>query len=204
MTRTLFRSLLIALCLTALTSVPARSDSWFKFAGSKKKSKEAAVEVESAPITQVSDDDDDDDCDCIECQRGNKRACRKLARQNKEFAKQARKQTGEVVATGGVACYPALKSSLYPCPKPDVPVEVGQTIITNQAFYPHEMLYPHCYRALYPPYYYENKCFLGCLPFVPQPRLVGTMVTVKYKTCLPFGFKPPQTTTYGGRGNIFR
>src|SRR5262249_19737958 len=47
--------------------------------------------------------------------------------------------------------YPAIQASLYPCPKPDVPLEVGRTIITNPALAPHEMLYCHKYRALYPP-----------------------------------------------------
>lgn len=97
--------------------------------------------------------------------------------------------------TGMGACYPQLNSALYPCPRPDVPVEVGHTLITNQAFYPHEMLWGHEYRALYPPYYYENKCCLSCLPFFPKPCLKGTLVTVKYKTHLGCGFHPPPGAT---------
>lgn len=89
---------------------------------------------------------------------------------------------------------PQIQSSLYPSPVPYVPREVGWTVITNQALAPHEMLYVHEYRALYPPYYYK-KCLGSCLPFVPKPRLKGTMVKVKYNTCLPFGFHPPTAAT---------
>ena len=44
---------------------------------------------------------------------------------------------------------------MYPTPLPNIPYQVGATVLTNQALYPHEMLYAHTYRALYPPYYYE-------------------------------------------------
>lgn len=89
--------------------------------------------------------------------------------------------------------YANIRPALYPCPKPDIPLEVGRTLITNPALAPHEMLYPHCYRALYPPYYYKNTCGLACLPFVPKPCLCGTEVTVQYKSHLGcFGrFYPP-------------
>jgi hypothetical protein len=93
-------------------------------------------------------------------------------------------------ADEGASAPPYITSALYPCPVPYVPREVGYTVITNQALAPHEMLYAHRYRALYPPYYYE-KCCLTCLPFFPQPKLRGTMVKVKYKSCLPWGFHPP-------------
>ena len=43
-------------------------------------------------------------------------------------------------ALGGQGHYPQLDASLYPCPRPDIPAEVGGTLITNAAFYPHEML----------------------------------------------------------------
>ncbi|MBS0265980.1 MAG: hypothetical protein JSS02_28875 [Planctomycetes bacterium] len=89
---------------------------------------------------------------------------------------------------------PQIPSALYPSPVPYVPREVGYTVITNPAFAPHEMLYGHEYRALYPPYYYKKSC-LSCIPFVPQPKLRGTMVKVKYKTCLPWGFHPPSGAT---------
>jgi hypothetical protein len=88
--------------------------------------------------------------------------------------------------------YPPIQASLYPCPKAGVPLEVGRTMITNPALAPHEMLYPHEYRALYPPYYYKNKCGLSCLPFFPKPPLKGTEVTVKYSSCHGlFGWQPP-------------
>jgi hypothetical protein len=86
--------------------------------------------------------------------------------------------------------YPNLDASLYPCPRPDVPAEVGGTIITNSALYPHEMLYPHQYRALYPPFYYKRMVFW------PRYELKGTEVKVKYKSCIsPFSlFSPPVST----------
>lgn len=88
--------------------------------------------------------------------------------------------------------YVPIQASLYPCPRPDIPHEVGYTLITNPAFAPHEMLYCHKYKALYPPYYYHNKCGLSCLPFFPKPKLMGTEVTVKYKSCCGlFSYKPP-------------
>jgi hypothetical protein len=86
---------------------------------------------------------------------------------------------------------PELNSSLYPTPVPYVPREVGWTVITNQALAPHEMLYAHQYRALYGPYYYRKCLGSCCIPFIPKPCLQGTMVKVKYKTCLPWGFQPP-------------
>jgi hypothetical protein len=91
---------------------------------------------------------------------------------------------------------PYLTSSLYPSPVPYVPREVGYTVITNPAFAPHEYLYAHQYRALYPPYYYKKcGCSSCCIPFLPQPCLRGTMVTVKYKTCLPWTYHPPWQAT---------
>jgi hypothetical protein len=87
-------------------------------------------------------------------------------------------------------CYPPIQAPLYPSPRPDVPREVGWTLITSPALAPHEMLYPHTYRALYPPYYYCNKCGLSCIPFFPKPCLRGTEVTVKYRSSC---WKPPCT-----------
>lgn len=93
-------------------------------------------------------------------------------------------------------CYPPINSSLYPSPKADVPREVGWTVYTTPALSPHEMLYAHQYRAMYPPYFYKNTCRLSCLPFVPKPRLKGTVVTVKYKTHYGLcGFTPPACAT---------
>ena len=116
MTLTLKRSMLLALCLTALTANQARSDEW--------------------PAPQYN-------------------------------------------------------SALYPCPVAYVPREVGWTMYTNQAFAPHEMTYAHQYRALYGPYYYRKTIGSYCLPFIPKPCLQGTVVKVKYSTCLPWGFTPP-------------
>ncbi len=44
--------------------------------------------------------------------------------------------------TGG---YPQTGASLYPAPIPGIPHQVGGTAIMNQAFHPHEYLYPHRY-----------------------------------------------------------
>lgn len=112
--------------------------------------------------------------------------------------------------------YPNLDASLYPCPRPNIPAYVGGTQITNSAFYPHEMLYPHRYRALYPPFYYKVKWRYTNTPFgvsplnafglLPWPghyydrarvsqkvELVGTKVDVKYHGSIsPFTlFFPP-------------
>lgn len=93
--------------------------------------------------------------------------------------------------------YPYLNAPLYPYPQPNVPVQVGSTLITNQAFYPQEMLYPHDYQALYPPYYYRVKGRWFATPFgIRQDEnweLLGTKVTVKYRSAIPFwtGFHAP-------------
>lgn len=93
--------------------------------------------------------------------------------------------------------YPYLNAPLYPCPQPHVPVQVGSTLITNQALYPQEMLYPHDYQALYPPYYYKQKGWWIATPFGVKSRdnweLLGTKVTVKYRSAIPFwtGFHAP-------------
>lgn len=93
--------------------------------------------------------------------------------------------------------YPYLNAPLYPSPAQDVPVQVGGTMITNQAFAPHEMLYPHEYRGMYAPYYYKVK---GCWLWTPfgieshdKWELMGTEVKVKYRsTYSPLsGFIPP-------------
>jgi hypothetical protein len=80
--------------------------------------------------------------------------------------------------------YPATNAPLYPVPLPNIPYQTGGTFITNQAFDPHEMLYPHSYRSLYPPYYFEvvgGWKTLPCGVFQGEKwRLRGTVVTVKY------------------------
>ncbi|MGC1275324.1 MAG: hypothetical protein WBC44_16580 [Planctomycetaceae bacterium] len=93
--------------------------------------------------------------------------------------------------------YPYLNAPLYPYPSQNVPVQVGSTLITNQALYPQEMLYPHDYQALYPPYYHRVKGRWFATPFgVRQDEdweLLGTKVTVKYRSAIPFwsGFHAP-------------
>jgi hypothetical protein len=173
----------IALCLTALSASPARSDSWFSFRRAKKK----PADTQTAVGIRADIDDDDDDDDEIQKSRPVQAAYE--APGYASTAPNPLPAGAPMMGSGG--CYPAINSALYPCPRPDVPYEVGQTYITNQALYPHEFLYCHKYKALYPPFYYENKCGLTCLPFFPKPPLKGTVVKVKYKSTLPCNFHPP-------------
>ncbi len=98
--------------------------------------------------------------------------------------------------------YVQLGAPLYPSPRPNIPIWTGSTMITNQAFAPHEMLYPHTYRATYPPYYHRVK---GCWVLTPfgirsheRWELQGTQVQVKYRSQYPSLFKgawhPPSTS----------
>jgi hypothetical protein len=85
-----------------------------------------------------------------------------------------------------VPMYPLTNSPLYPAPVPHVPYQMGGTAITNQAFAPHEFLYPHTYRAMYGPFYYKvNGHWVAC-PFGSKTyenwELMGTEVEVKYKS----------------------
>ena len=95
------------------------------------------------------------------------------------------------------AGYPYLNAPLYPCPQPNVPVQVGSTLITNQAFAPQEMLYPHDYQAMYPPFYYKVKGHWLTTPFGVKSderwELLGTKVKVKYRSAIPFwaGYSVP-------------
>lgn len=82
--------------------------------------------------------------------------------------------------------YPRLNAPLYPSPVQGVPPWTGGAVITNQAMAPHEMLYAHQYRALYPPFYYRVK---GNWLFGPMGvkqsevwKLEGTEVKVKYRS----------------------
>jgi hypothetical protein len=201
MTRSLFRSMIVALFLTALSATPARCDSWFKFSswgwGKKATPAMEVSEEEAAPPAPAGPPPGTatvSDADCVDGDDGEMSfRDRRLAR--REARLERRQQAYDEAMIQPAPCYPAINSSLYPCPRPDVPYEVGQTIITNQAFYPHEMLYAHRYRAIYPPYFYQNKCGLACLPFFPKPCLKGTVVTVKYKSCLPWGYSPPSVAT---------
>jgi hypothetical protein len=94
--------------------------------------------------------------------------------------------------------YPALGAPLYPCPVQNTPPWNGGTIITNQAFAPHEMLYPHRYHAMYPPFYYKVR---GCWLWTPfgmrqheHWELQGTEVKVNYRSRIGLfsGFHPPR------------
>lgn len=93
--------------------------------------------------------------------------------------------------------YPQLHAPLYPTPVPNVPANIGGTTITNQAFAPHEMLYPHEYKALFPPFYYKVSGKWWWTPWGMESHdkweLQGTEVRVKYKSHIsPFsGFVPP-------------
>ncbi len=93
--------------------------------------------------------------------------------------------------------YPNLGAPMYPYPRQNVPHQMGGNVITNQAFYPQEMLYPHEYRAMYPPFYYRVEGHFAMMPFGMWSKerwtLQGTDVRVKYRShYAPFsGFKPP-------------
>lgn len=85
--------------------------------------------------------------------------------------------------------YVCLRSPMYPCPVPNVPIWAGSTMITSPALAPHEMLYPHTYRAIYPPYYHRVKGGWIWTPFGIRSHekweLQGTEVTVKYRSQAP-------------------
>ena len=93
--------------------------------------------------------------------------------------------------------YPQMHAPMYPCPVPNVPAQVGGTVYTNQAFAPHEMLYKHQYKAMFPPFYYKVHGKWWWTPFGMESHdkweLQGTEVKVKYRTSYrPFsGFYPP-------------
>ncbi len=93
--------------------------------------------------------------------------------------------------------YPHLNAPLYPVPLPNIPYQTGGAFITNQALDPHEYLYPHRYRSLYPPFYYEVH---GCWKVFPwgvaqseRWRLRGTLVKVNYRSSYSLfsGYCPP-------------
>ena len=88
--------------------------------------------------------------------------------------------------------YVRLNAPLYPSPKPNIPIWTGSTVITNQAFAPHEMLYPHTYKAIYPPFYHKVKGGWIVTPFGVRSHerweLQGTQVQVKYRSQQPGWF----------------
>lgn len=100
------------------------------------------------------------------------------------------------------AGYVQLGAPLYPSPRPNIPIWTGSTMITNQAFAPHEMLYPHTYKATYPPFYHRVKGGWILTPFGVRSHerweLQGTQVQVKYRSSYPGLFKgawhPPMTS----------
>lgn len=103
---------------------------------------------------------------------------------------------GQQMPAPAVGLYPQTNAPLYPSAQPNVPYQVGGTIITNQAFAPHEMLYPHDYRAMYGPFYYVVKGHWVVTPWGvrnnEQWELQGTQLDVKYRARAPLfsGFHP--------------
>ncbi len=93
--------------------------------------------------------------------------------------------------------YPQMHTPLYPTPVPNVPAHIGGTVVTNPAFAPHEMLYPHEYKAMYPPFFHRVRGAWWWTPFGMESHdkweLQGTEVKVKYRSSFaPFsGFVPP-------------
>ncbi len=83
------------------------------------------------------------------------------------------------------AGYARLNAPLYPSPVQNVPHQVGGVVISNPALAPHEMLYEHEYRGLYPPYYYKVKGWWLWTPFGVESHdkweLTGTEVRVQYR-----------------------
>ena len=102
--------------------------------------------------------------------------------------------------------YVQLGAPLYPSPRPNIPIWSGSTMITNQAFAPHEMLYPHTYRATYPPFYHRVKGGWILTPFGIRSHerweMQGTQVQVKYRSQYPGLLKgawhPPATSYLHG------
>ncbi|MCH2211293.1 MAG: hypothetical protein MK110_08320 [Fuerstiella sp.] len=88
-------------------------------------------------------------------------------------------------------------TALYPSPVPGIPQQIGGTAISSQFLNPHEMLYPHHYRAMYPPYSYKVNGKYMVTPFGVWSHedwnLQGTVVDVKYKSSIsPFAlFQSP-------------
>ena len=94
-------------------------------------------------------------------------------------------QGGYYPMTSG-GSYPQPGAALYPAPVPGIPSQIGGAAIMNQAFHPHEMLYPHEYHAMYPPYYYKVNGGFMVSPFGVWShenwKLEGTQVDVKYNS----------------------
>ncbi|MFT5324617.1 MAG: hypothetical protein ACI8P0_002481 [Planctomycetaceae bacterium] len=82
--------------------------------------------------------------------------------------------------------YPRLNAALYSSPQGNIPPQTGGTMITNEAFAPHELMYPHEYRSMYGPFYYRVKGNWIWTPFGMESHdkweLMGTEVKVKYRS----------------------
>ena len=107
--------------------------------------------------------------------------------------------------------YVRLGAPMYPTPRPNIPIWSGSTVVTNQAFAPQEMLYPHTYRSIYPPFYHKVKGGWIVTPMGVRSHekweLQGTMVQVKYRSSYPGLFSgafwlPPATSHYS-HGNRY-
>ncbi|MEZ6064503.1 MAG: hypothetical protein R3B90_02075 [Planctomycetaceae bacterium] len=98
----------------------------------------------------------------------------------------------------GPNVYPRLNAPMYPSPVQHTPTWNGGTFITNQAFAPHEMTYPHRYHAMYPPFYHKVKGRWIVTPFGVRQhedwKLEGTEVIVNYRSSYKLfgGFHPPR------------
>ena len=98
--------------------------------------------------------------------------------------------------SGGPGAAPDPGTALYPSPVRGIPQQTGGAAISNQFLHPHEMLYQHRYRALYPPYYYKVNGKWCVTPFGVWSHedwyLQGTTVDVKYHSHKrPFSFFYP-------------
>lgn len=119
----------------------------------------------------------------------------------------ANQGSGGAVAPQQQPGYAYLGAPMYPSPRPNIPIWTGSTMITNQALAPHEMLYPHTYRAIYPPFYHRVKGGWILTPLGVRSHekweLQGTMVQVKYRSNYPgllsgAGWHPPATSYMHG------
>lgn len=105
-------------------------------------------------------------------------------------------------AIGPLPGYPYLDAPLYPTPQPGIPPQVGSTLITNQAFAPHEMLHSHDYHAMYPPFYWKVHGSWMTTPWGVWShdhwKLEGTHVKVKYRSHVPLHalWLPPATKNW--------
>ena len=99
----------------------------------------------------------------------------------------------------GPNVYPRLNAPMYPAPVQYTPAWNGGSFITNQAFAPHEMTYPHRYHAMYPPFYHKVEGKWVMTPFGMRQheewKLEGTEVIVNYRSRFKLfsGYHPPRS-----------